>query len=372
MKYRMNVTKISIYQLITLLTLFLLGSSIVLGLNLEAEENAWLINSGAAITGVLLFFFYAYLLKRNGWPEFHKLLEQAFGKFLGKAILILYSLYFLYIGTRVLKDFVYFITQTFYYNIDHWIIAFVSVCLICYAATLGLEAVARTSELLFIFTFLLIALIVFFSFLSGVMIGENIRPIIDLEILDLSKWIQYITFPYGEMVVFLVLFPFLNDHQKLMKQGWMAVLFSGVILISITEIIIAILGAKVASLYTYPLVKAIEMIEFLGIIQHLELLTAFAFIIVGFVKVSIFFIAGSKGVSYIFPILQEKFIIIILGALMFIGNYVISRDLPEHLFIGLELVPLYLHVPFQFILPLLILIITWIKGIKNKSNGVGY
>ena len=369
MKFHMNVTKISIYQLITLMTLFLLGSSIVLGLNLQAEENAWIINTGAAITGVLLFFFYAYLLKRNGWPEFHKLLELAFGKILGKVVLILYSLYFLYIAVRVLKDFIYFITQTFYYNIDHWIIAFVSVCLICYAAVLGLEAVARTSEILFVFTVLLITLIIFFSFLSGIMMGENIRPIIDLEILDLSNWVQYITFPYGEMVVFLLLFPFLNDHKKLMKQGWIAVVLSGVILITVSEIIIAILGAKVASLYTYPLVKAIEMIELLGIIQHLELLTAFAFIIVGFVKVTIFFISGAKGISYVFPILQEKFIIALLGAMIFLGSFIIAKDLPEHLFIGLELVPLYLHVPFQFFLPLLILLLTWMKGRKKRKKG---
>lgn len=352
------------------MTLFLLGSSIVLGLNLQAEENAWIINTGAGITGVLLFFFYAYLLKRNGWPEFHQLLELAFGKVLGRVVLLLYSLYFLYIATRVLKDFIYFIAQTFFYNIDHWIVAFVSVCLICYAATLGLEAVARTSEILFIITMLLIALIIFFSFLSGVMMGENVRPLIDLEILDFSNWVQYITFPYGELVVFLVLFPFINDHQKLVKHGWIGVVVSGVILISISEIIIAILGAKVASLYTYPLVKAIEMIELLGIIQHLELLTAFAFIIVGFVKVSIFFISGAKGVSYILPILQEKFIIVVLGSMIFLGSFNIAKDLPEHLYIGLELVPLYLHVPFQFILPLLILLLTWIKGRKKQRKGV--
>ena len=199
--------------------------------------------------------------------------------------------------------------------------------------------------------------------------GENIRPIIDLEILDLSNWVQYITFPYGEMVVFLLLFPFLNDHKKLMKQGWIAVVLSGVILITVSEIIIAILGAKVASLYTYPLVKAIEMIELLGIIQHLKLLTAFAFIIVGFVKVTIFFISGAKGISYVFSILQEKFIIALLGAMIFLGSFIIAKDLPEHLFIGLELVPLYLHVPFQFFLPLLILLLTWMKGRKKRKKG---
>ncbi|WP_226683261.1 GerAB/ArcD/ProY family transporter [Sutcliffiella horikoshii] len=366
----MNVTKISIYQFFTLMTLFLLGSSIVLGLNLEAEENAWIINTGAASTGVLLFFFYAYLLKRNGWPEFHKLLEMAFGKVLGKIALLLYSLYFLYIAIRVLKDFVYFIAQTFFYNIDHWIIVLVSVYLICYAAILGLEAIARTSEILFVFTMLLIALIFFFSFMSGVTMRENISPLIDLEILDLSNWVQYITFPYGEIVVFLVLFPFLNDHQKLIKYGWISIVFSGALLISITQLIIAILGAKVSSLYTYPLVKSLEMIEVLGIIQHLELLTAFAFIIVGFVKVSIFFISGAKGISYIFPIFQDKFIIFLLGGIALVSSFIIARDLPQHIYIGLELVPTYLHVPFQFILPLLILLLTWMKGMKKQRKGV--
>ncbi|MFE7062587.1 endospore germination permease [Sutcliffiella sp. NPDC057660] len=365
----MNTTKISITQAFTLLTLFLLGSSVVLGLNLEAEENAWVINTGASLFGIFLFFFYTYILQRNGWPEFHQLLEIAFGKLLGKISLLLYSFYFLYIGTRVMKDFIYFVSHIFFYNADHGIISFVFICLIGYAATLGLEAVARTSELLFAISLFLIILIILFSFLSGIIMVENIRPFIDLEVIQLTNWIKYITFPYGEMVVFLVIFPFINDRKKWMKRGWISVVLCGLILISITEIIIAILGAKVSSLYTFPLVKAIEMIEFLGVIQHLELLTAFSFIIVGFVKMSIFFIAGIKGVSYTFPFLQEKFIIFLIALSVYIATFYIAEDMPEHLYIGLKIVPVYLHIPFQFIIPLIILALTAIKSKSNRFLG---
>ncbi|WP_152445300.1 endospore germination permease [Bacillus sp. THAF10] len=357
----MNVTKISVTQVFALQTLFLMGSSIVIGLNLGAEENAWLVNLMASAFGLLLFFFYMLILKKNGWPEFHQLLENAFGKIVGKVVLFLYSMYFFYIAGRVIKDFVYFISQTLFYNIDNWIVAIASICLVGYSVILGLEAVARTSEILLSLTFLLLFIIAVFAYLSGVLVLENIRPLLDIETLEFKDWIQYLTFPYGELVVFLTIYPFINDHKKLVKKGWIAVLLSGLVLIGITEIIIAILGAKVASFYTFPLVKAIEMIELLGIVQHLEILSAVTFVIVGFIKVVIFLIAGAKGVTYLLPALQEKFIIVVLCAIIYISTFYIGKNLPEHIHIGLKFVPIYMHVPFQFIIPLIILALTWFK-----------
>lgn len=367
----MKTIKLSKNEIDSLLLLFLLGSSVVVGLNLDTEENAWLVNLGAMLFGVGLFFFYTFLVKKSGWLPFDQLLELAFGKVLAKIILLLYSLYFLYIASRVVKDFSYFISQTLFYEIEDFVISFVLVSTIVYAATLGLEAVARTSQILLFFTFILLFLIILFSFISDLMYLENIRPLVDIGALDFRHFYKWITFPYGEIVVFLFIFPLVNDRKKLLKSGWIPIVVSGMILILLSEIIIGILGAKVAALYTLPVVKAIEMINLMEVIQHLEFLSVFSFLFVGFVKVSIFFVCSTEVIHRVVPIFQSRFLIVLFGVLLFFLSIYIADDLSHHLHIGLEIVPLYLHVPFQFVIPLAILVMLVIKKRRvNNKEGV--
>ncbi|RXJ04153.1 hypothetical protein DS745_01850 [Anaerobacillus alkaliphilus] len=360
--------KIASNEFYTLLILFLLGSSIVVGLNLDTEENAWLVNLLSMVFGVGLFYFYLYLLKYGSWKEFHILLEFVFGRFIGRTVLLLYSLYFLYIGSRVVKDFSFFIRQTLFYEIEQMVISIVFVAIIGYALYLGLEAISRTSQILTLFTFLLLILIIIFSFLSDVIYIENVRPLIDLDSLELKNIDRWITFPYGEIVVFLLLLPLVNNYQKLMKFGWIPIAVSGLILIVFSEIIIAILGAKVSTLYTFPLVKAIEMIEIGGVIQHIEFLSVFAFFFVGFVKVCIFLWASTETFRHTFPFFQRNFIIFLLCTSVLVTTVIIADDLPQHLFIGLNIVPLYIHLPFQFVIPLIMLGILFIKNRKGSSS----
>jgi spore germination protein KB len=362
------MVRITVFQAFCLMTLFLLGSTVVVGLGLDSEENAWLINLLAMVFGLGLFFLYAFILNRGGWAEFGVLLEKGFGRAGGKIISGLYGLYFFYIGTRVVEDFSYFVSQTLFVNIKEWIIAAVLLTLVGYSCKLGFEALARSAEILFFITMLLVLMLFIMSLMSEVFSLENIMPFFNPDEITWSTFPLRVTFPYGEMVVFLLLFPKVNNPKSLIKKGWLGVVLAGGIILVISEIIIGILGAKVAAIYTYPLVKSIEMIEYLEVIQHLEIFSVFSFLFVGFIKISILYEAGTAAFQNVFTRLKRDYIVYFAVGGGMIGKIYMAESLPQHLFIGLKIIPYLLHIPFQLVFPAVLAIVLMIKKPHQQTS----
>ncbi|RLQ95551.1 GerAB/ArcD/ProY family transporter [Falsibacillus albus] len=368
----MNDKTITIFQVFSMMVLFLLGSTLVAGLGTENEGLAWLIILVTMMIGIAIYYGYTYLSVNHQSLDMSSLLCQGFGKWLGNTINIVYSLYFVYIASRVVKDFTYFISQTLFYNIPYWVISFTLVFLVWYACIKGIETIARSSEVLIFITFGLMFFVIIFSVSSSQISYMNLRPYFPNEWYThlLQSIPAKITFPYGELVVFLWVFPYLNKPRSLYSKGVLAVLLAGGTIIILSEIIIAMLGQKMAAVYTYPLVKAIEMINFFNIIQHVEFLSVIAFLCVGFIKIAIFTFAAAKSTSMMFkkPMLKQS--IHLYSLVIFFLTFMIARNLPEHNFIGLSIVPIYIHIPLQFGIPAILAMTLWVKKKRNGKKAL--
>ncbi|MEM5015016.1 endospore germination permease [Metabacillus indicus] len=363
--------QITPYQVFSLMVLFLLGSTVVVGLSLDAEEEAWLVNSAATTAGIVIYFFYIWILRIDPRRKtFLEILKTSFGKWIGKCFIGLYAVYFLYIGMRVVKDFEFFISTVLFYNIETWVIGFVFVMLAGYACILGLEAIARVSELLFFGSILMIAVTVLITVLNPVFEWTNVLPLIkpDWKSAVSSVFPAKVTFPFGEMVAFLMIFPAVNNQSYLLKKGWLAVVFSGLIIIAITESIIGMLGAKVAVYFSYPLIKSIETIDLLDFFQHIEILSVIVFFFVGFIKVVIFCYASIKSLSELMPRVKNNYLVYGVLSAGFASTFFMDKSIVEHTKTGLEIVPKYIHLPFQFGIPLLLLFILLIKNQLKKKK----
>ena len=368
----MNDKSITTFQIFSMMVLFLLGSTLVAGLGTDEEGLAWLIILVTMLIGIVIYYGYTYLIVNHQSMDMSSLLCYGFGKWLGNLINIIYSLYFVYIASRVIKDFTYFISQTLFFNIPYWIISCTLVFLVWYACIKGIETIARSSEILIFITFGLLFFVIVFSVSSSQITFMNLRPFLTHEwyLNILHSLPAKVTFPYGELVVFLWVFPYLNKPRSLYSKGVLAILLAGGTILTLSEIIIAMLGPKMAAVYTYPLVKAIEMINFFNIIQHVEFLSVIAFLCVGFIKIAIFTFAAAQSTSMIFkkPVLKQ--FIHIYSLVTFILTFIIARNLPEHNFIGLSIVPIYIHIPLQFGIPVILAMILWVKRKRNGKKAL--
>ncbi len=177
-----------------------------------------------------------------------------------------------------------------------------------------------------------------------------------------------LTFPYGELVVFLVLLPLSNRKDKLQKFVWIPIVLAGVIIMVTMELVIGILHAPFAGTFFFPFVKSMELVSFLGIIEHLEIFTYLLMIGGGFIKIGVFVYAAQVVLTQVFKQKQKNWHVLILLVVVYLLSLHRSNNLNEHLYMGLKVVPYYLHLPIQFGLPILLGIGVFWRTRKKKSE----
>ncbi|MEH7349085.1 GerAB/ArcD/ProY family transporter [Gottfriedia acidiceleris] len=360
-------------EIFSLIINFLLGSAIVVGWNFETKQDIWITILIALGFGVGIFYFYLMLHSIGKWGNLIQMFELGFGKWIAKVLGIFYCLYFLYIAGRVLKDFSFFISQVLFSNIPFWVISFTLILVVSYSCFLGIESIARSSLILCAFTVGIIFILMIFGFLSPYFEFSNLTPILRTSTKDIfsSVFPTGLTFPYGELIVFTMLFPYANNKKDLRKYGWISVCVTGVILLISGEMILGLLNPETVTMYLFPFVKALELTSVLDFLPHIEIFAVILNLIGGFVKISIFMYSGIMILAQLFPKSKPNGQIIVGATLTFLFTFALSKNIIQHLYIGLKIVPLYMHIPLQFIIPLLLVICLLIKKhIANQSKGV--
>jgi spore germination protein KB len=356
-------------EIFSLMINFLLGSAIVVGWNFETKQDVWITILLSLGFGVGIFYFYILLHSIGKWGNLIEILELGFGKWISKLLGFIYCLYFLYIAGRVLKDFSFFVAQVLFNNIPFGIISFTLLLVVSYSCYLGIEATARSSLILCVFTGVIILILMVFGYLSPYFELSHLTPVFR------TSWKQVfssifptgLTFPYGELIVFTMLFPFANDKKALRKYGWISVCTTGVILLLAGEMILGLLNSETVNMYVFPFVKALELTSVLEFLPHIETFAVILNLIGGFVKISIFMYGGLMILAHLFPKTKPNRQILAATILTFLFSFTLSKNLIQHLFIGLKVVPLYLHIPLQLIIPLILVICLLIKKYIVKS-----
>ncbi|WP_299741783.1 endospore germination permease [uncultured Rossellomorea sp.] len=364
----MNKVSITTLEVCSMMLLFLIGSTVVVGLNFTAMEDSILAILIEIGFGVPLFYFYLYLLKRSGWKEFIPLLEMGFGSLLAKVIALVFSFYFLYIAGRVMNDFAFFTTQLLFPDAPNWIASIPFLLVVAYCTMLGIEAVARSAVIMAFCSLLILVTLWLLGFFSEEFQARYLLPLFAQGWEPLKKMIipTGLTFPYGELVVFLVLLPIVKK-EKLQKVVWIPIVLAGLVVMITMELVIGILHAPFANTYYFPFVKAMELVTYLGIVEHLEIFTYLLLIGGGFMKVAVFLYAARVVLTQLFKLKQKNWHVLLLLVAVYLLSLHRSDDIAEHLHVGLKLVPYYLHIPVQFILPLILGLVVFWKSRKKKT-----
>jgi spore germination protein KB len=256
-------SKIQPVQLFALIVLFECGSAVVVGLGLEAKQDAWIAILFGIIGGIGLFSLYIYLYTQFPTLPLTNYLEKIIGKFFGRILAIIYICLFLYIAARILRTFCDLLLTTILVETPMWAIAMIMMLPIYFACYLGLEVIARTAETLFPWMIFFGFAFILLCFLSGIPKSENFQPVLGdgWKSVIQAFFPVVLSFPFGESIVFGNLFPSLNDQKKGIMAGFSAMLFSGFILILNTMIIISVIGAYWAKESPFPLLEAVGKIN---------------------------------------------------------------------------------------------------------------
>lgn len=365
------VEKISLWQLAIMVFSFEIGSAVVLGIGDEAKQDAWIAVAIAMVLGAGLTAFYIFMLKKLPGKNLFEILQFCFGKPLGNIIGLSYILYFIYMAAMVLRDFLELMTTTIFENTPIEAIAFSMILVIIYLLYLGLEVFGRTTEIFIPYIFSFILLIGLAILFSGEMEYKNLQPVLAEGFGPILKTVfpGIITFPFGEIVAFMVIIPYASKLEKAGKVCIIAVLCSGVIIIYDMLIQIATLGVSTKERVNFPLLSAAREISLMAFIERVDLIIVFIVMFGILVKTGVFFYGGLRGLEILIkkPYRTMAFPVGMIIAYCSIQN---ADSYAEYHLEALEIIPKYIHPIFQFVFPFLLApILLWKNKKKSKGNG---
>ncbi len=362
--------KINIRQLFVMIVLFELGSSLLIPPGAMAGRDAWLAILLGCAAGLIPYYIYQGLYQYYPENSPKGYLNDLLGKKLSWIISFIYILYFAYIAARVLRDFGEMLL-TFAYEDTPIIVVNALLVIVClYAVKKGIEVLARASELLFGAVLLLGVTGLILIIASGSIDIHYLKPVLADGIAPVFRAVfsQTMYVPFGELVLFVVIFPSLNDRKGVKKAGMLAIGLSGILIALSSAVNISVLDVDIMVRSQFPLLSTIRTIKVAEFLDRLDVFFMLGLIIGGFVKVSLFLYAVVIGASTLFKVKNPSQIAMPIGCVVLVLSITIATNISEHLNEGLNVVPLYIHLPFQVLFPLLLFLLAVMKNRKKKKN----
>lgn len=354
--------KISNLEISTILICFLVGSTIIISPSASAAQDSWLAMIIASIGGIILISIYTWIYKLNENKNLVQILKQNFGKTIGTIISVLYIWYFLHLVALVFRNFgEYFLLSVF----TETPILFIIVCfglVVLYTVIKGIEVVGRISG---VFTIIL-AIVIVFTFFALIPEYEfaNFKPFLSKGIGSVIKSaFPILTFPFGETVVFLMVLPHVNNSKKTNRSLiWAMIIFAILILLVITRNIM-VLGADMITRDVFPSHIVFRLMPGMDLDPLLDV----NLVIAGIVKISICLYAGIKAVAQLFNFNNYKPLILPITAFTISLSIWVYSNVIEMTEWATKIYPIYV-IPFQIVIPILLLIISLVK--KKKSSKI--
>lgn len=175
----MEKVRINASQMFVLVVLFEMGSALLFGIGSPAKQDAWIAILLGLGGGLLLFLVYYLLFMYYPDIPFTSYVQEITGKWIGRIIGFLYTVYFLYQATRVLRDFGELLATTIYTSTPLLVIQTLMILTIIYAIHKGFEVIARVSQLFFGIVYFMGILGMLLVVSSGLIHLENLQPILE-------------------------------------------------------------------------------------------------------------------------------------------------------------------------------------------------
>ncbi|WP_176461959.1 GerAB/ArcD/ProY family transporter [Anaeromicrobium sediminis] len=359
----MNKEVICDKQRIALIILFIIGPPTVSLSGVEAKQDIWLAVIFSMIMGLPMMFIYCRL--HNTFPnkDLFDIIEICFGKFIGKVIIIFFTIHFIITVTTILRNYGEFITTVSFMKTPLIIpmICFGSLC--AYVIIGGIEALERWGSIF-------IQIVVFFTFILILLLIpnmniNNIRPVLSNGIKPVLQGASKLySFPFSQLVVFSTIFSSFKRKISPYRIYFLGLLIGGIIIfVTFFSVLLTVGIEDISGLY-YPTYTAVSRIDITGL-ERTEILSGILFSLGGFVKMSIHLLAICIGIAKIFRITDYRLIVIPITLMTINLSYLLWDSTMDFYEFDGEIM-IYFAFPFRTILPILTFIIV---EIKKKQNG---
>lgn len=364
--------KITVPQFTILVTLYTIGTSILIAPNIVtffAQQDGWISNIINLMIGFVLVFFYNKIAKAfQGRSIFHYM-EDTIGSWPAKIVSFLFFSYYFLLIALLIREIGDFATINLYPDTPLEVIMGLFIVIMIIGARYGLETLARGAEImfpwfLFLLTILLITLI-------PEMKTENIFPIFakGMKPVLLASYGSIGT-PFLQLFLFLILIPYVNAPEKTGKAFIVGVLIGGMVIFFITLASILVLGSEPMERLYFPSYTMAKTISIANIIERIESFLAAIWFISVYMKISLTFYCSILFLKHTFNLKQSNSLIFPLGLiLVFLSVYISPNIIHYKNFVGRSWTAY--SILYAIILPFLLLGIHWLKNRTKEKQQNG-
>ncbi|MCP3027618.1 endospore germination permease [Halobacillus sp. A5] len=354
-------------QFMFLVILFTVGSSILIvpgPLAAQAKQDAWLSIILSILIGLLLILFYDHMTKLMEGKTFVQATIMVFGNWFGRFLLFFYLSFLFILAALVLRNIGDFMTTEIIPETPLQFTHILFLIVVIWGAYLGLEVMGRSAEIFMPWVFLLL---IFFTITLVPQIkienlqpflGEGVMPVLSTSTLALGT-------PLLEMVVFLMILPYVKDAQPKRKAWVLGVLIGGFILTVITLLCLLVLGSDLAALNTFPSYRLAQKINIAGFLEGLEVVIGIIWMLTIFFKMVVLYYCVTVGIAQFLTMDDHRPLLLPLGMGIIVLSIIAYPDVAYfETFVATTWFPYALT--HGFLLPALV----WIGLlIKKKRSG---
>lgn len=364
---------INSFQFFVLVFAFTIGNTIINAPSLivsQAKQDAWISSILGLTFGVCLVLLYCKLAGKFPNKTIVEFTELLLGKTLGKIISFLLLSYFFILASLMLRQLGTFVVTFILPETPRLAVNILFVFILLMGVYLGVETMARSAEIFF--PILILFLLFIIIFLTPEADLENLKPIYENGFKPIARGtLNFISIPYLQLIVFLMIMPFVSDKNKAIKPFLLGVIIGGLFLTSVILHSILVLGVPIAEHKQYTTYFLAQKISIADIIERLEVIVAFLWFLTIFYKTSIFLYATKIGLSQILNLKETRIFIFPLGFLLLIVTHFITPNVLYFEIFFKEIIPFY-TLTFGLLLPVLLIFVAFLKKESNIKKENSY
>jgi len=361
--------KINAGEFETIVITFTLGSSILVAPSLlasNAKQDAWIASILSLIIGLSFIFLYHKLLSLYPKMTFVEFSEAILGKWAGGFVSFLFLSYFFIVSAGLLREIGDFLTTQIMVEtpIQMVMISFIIICMA--GVKLGIEVICRTAVIFFPWMTLLLLLL--FLFLIPEIKLSNIQPIFGEGLKAISRaTYSNLGLPYLELIIFLMITPYITDKVKLKKAFYKGTIIGGVVLGILIIFSILVLGADFSARNAYPSYILGKKISLGTVLERMEVIVAIIWFFSMFFKLTICYYGITLGIAQVFRLKNYKILVsplaflIVTFAIILYPDIVYFQDFIAHTWTPYSL-------SICFFLPFILLIVAQVKKMKTYTK----
>ena len=330
------------------------------------RQDSWLVVIFGMIVAIPELLVFMAIMRSFPGKNLIEIAQDALGRVGGTIVSLMLIWFFLTQGGLNLRDLGQFARQIIL--VETPIVVVISLCmLLCaYAVHNGLKVATRYAPVFSMMSIFLAVLT--FMLTLKLMDFNNFLPILSQEPLTYIHGTNIVlSIPFGELVLFLMIAP----SVKRGKRGMGAYLLGGFLIGSVTIVAVvvrdtAVLG-RVGAMFSLPSFEALRMIRLTEALNRMEILFAIVLIVLLFFKITIIFYASVTAVAQLLRLKSYHPLVMILAAFTVGYSTFVFPTAEIHTAYSRNTAPIF-WVLFEFLLPLLILIVGRARGLHKQPQ----